>query len=308
MLRPPGGNRDLGLGVAVGRRVFQNVAEDPRQLLRVAPDRQVLVHPQNHPVAPFRQQRRHLVRQLHQQVVEVHRLLGQGDLLGVIPGDFKKFIHHRFQPVGFVQSDAHPLGPLLRRAVRLLLQEIQVTDDRGQRRSDVVGQIHDQLVLPPLRLGGFLFPLRQGPLDGVELALEGQHLRREADLLPVVRQQGLNPPVDLAKVTAHTPEDPPQHESKDQEYRAAEKEILVEAEVIGVKIKGLLAAHVQDMDQKPDDHIPHPPFPEQPVQGGDNENRQRHAAADPPGKLGVKDRILVPIRSLQFYIPLPIPF
>lgn len=207
------------------------------------------------------------------------------------------------QPVRFVQGDAHPLGPLLRRAVRLLLQEIQVADHRGQGRADVVGQIHDQLVLPPFRQGGLFFPFRQRPLDGVELALEGQHFRREVNLFPVVCQQGFDAPVDFAEIAAHSPKDLPQHHGKDQKHRPAEEEVLVEAEMVAVKVKSLLAAQVQDVYQKPDDDIPHAPFPEQPVQRRDGQDRQRHAAADPPGKLGVKDRIAVqwtPLYSARY--------
>ena len=128
------------------------------------------------------------------------------------------------------------------------------------------------------------------------------------NLRPVVRQQGFDAPVDLAEIAAHPPEDPPQHRGKDQEYRPAEKEVLVEAEMAAVKVEGLLGAHAQDVDQEPDNDIPHAPLPEQMVQRRDDEDRQGHTAADPPGELGVKDRVLVLIRPLQFCIPLPIPF
>ena len=80
------------------------------------------------------------------------------------------------------------LGPLFRRHIRLLLQQIEVADHRREGRANIVGQIHYQFVLPLLGQSCFRFSFRQRPLYRVQLPLKGQHFRRQLDLFFVVCQ------------------------------------------------------------------------------------------------------------------------
>ena len=66
----------------------------------------------------LREQGDMLVDDLDQQIVEIHRLGIDGDLLGVVAGDLKKFGDHFLQPPGFFQRDVYILGPLLCRQLR----------------------------------------------------------------------------------------------------------------------------------------------------------------------------------------------
>ena len=64
-------------------------------------------------------------------------------------------------------------------------------------------------VLPPLRQNRFLFPFCKRLLHGVQLPLEGEHLRGKADLGSVIRQQGFDALIDFAEIAGHPVENPP---------------------------------------------------------------------------------------------------
>ena len=202
-----------------------------------------------------------LVDDLHQQIVEIHRLGVDGDLLGVVAGDLKKFGDHFLQPPGFFQRDVYILGPLLRRQLRHLLQQIQVSQHGGQRGADVVSQIQNQLILPLLRGPGRPLPLIQDAPHRVQFAFKRFHLRRELDLLRLLRQKAVNSLVDLPEVSGHPAEQVPQHQQKDQDDGHAEEDLLVAAEVVMVEVKRLLMGDIQPPLHQPDHQIPAPAFP-----------------------------------------------
>ena len=154
---------------AVRYGVLQQVVEHPGQLPGVALHGQILGDIQLYGVAVGLEQGIELVGELHQQIAHIHRLLFQGELLEVIPGDVEKLVDESLQPLGLVQGDVGVLFPLLPGHIRYLVQQAQVADDRGQGRFQVVGQVGNQVVFP-----GCL--LLEGLLPALELAFPLRHL------------------------------------------------------------------------------------------------------------------------------------
>ena len=203
----------------------------------------------------------------------------------------------------------HILGPLLRRQLRQLLQHIQVSQHGGQRGADVVGQIQNQLIFPLLRGSGRPLPLIQDAPHRVQFAFKRFHLRRELDLLRLLRQKAVNSLVDLPEVSGHPAEQVPQHQQKDQDDGHAEEDLLVAAEVVMVEVKRLLMGDIQPPLHQPDHQIPAPAFPQKQVQGdhdhGGNQSRPTEAHHDPELKNGeIRTLSLIP----RFCIHIPRPF
>ena len=303
-----GGNADFRLRVAVRRRVFEDVAEYPRQLVRVGAQGQVFARVQDDGIAPAGKYRGQFVRQLREKEAEVDRRFRQLDLLGVVSGDFEELMDHFLQPVSLVQRDPHVFGTLRCRHAGGFLQQIEVADDRGEGGADVVGEVHHQFVLPLLGEGGVRFALLQGLLDGVELALKRQHFRGQLDLRPVVREQYVDSLIDFVEAAGYAAKDAPQQDAEYQKDRPAEKKVLVAAEMVAVKIVRLHRVHSENGFQTPYDQIPHAPFPDQQVQGRDDQRGKGDAAADAPQELEAENRVFVFPVSLQFDNLPPIPF
>ena len=101
----------------------------------------------------------------------------------VHPGDVEKFADELLQPLGLVQGDARIFGPLLRRESRLVVEQVEVAQHRGERGLEVVGQESHQVLPPLLRFPGLGLPPSQGPLDGPQVLLHGPELLGQAHRL-----------------------------------------------------------------------------------------------------------------------------
>ena len=58
----------------------------------------------------------------------------------------KKFVDQLLQPLGLVEGNAGVFGPKLRRDLGFILQEGEISDDAGERRLQVMGQIDNQVI------------------------------------------------------------------------------------------------------------------------------------------------------------------
>ena len=200
------------------------------------------------------------------------------------------------------------LGPLFRRHIRLLLQQIEVADHRGEGRPNIVGQIHHQLVLPLFRQGCFRFSLRQRPLYRVQLPLEGQHFRRQLDLFFVVCQQRLNALVDLAEIACHPSENPHQQYRKYQQDSGGKKYLFVTPKMVAVIIKRIFVFHFEKCFQQPDNPIAHSLFPNKQIKPYHHSGGGNCVDAGPPDQFGLKRKVFVLSISFQFYTLPPISF
>ena len=116
------------------------------------------------------------------RAVQRHRCQGESR-------DIEEFSDQFFQPLRLCSGDSDIARPLLRRQVRILFQKHQISHYTCQRRLEIVGQIHDQVVF--LLLVFQDPPLIQNRLKShfVELILRFLHHCREHDRLLFIRGQ-----------------------------------------------------------------------------------------------------------------------
>ena len=131
------------------------------------------------------QHRLKLIYQLFQKAGEIDAAVLQGDVGEIEPGDLKEVIDQIFQSLRLAEGDGKILRPELLWKLSCIPQQIQIADDRSQRRLQIMGKIHDEIVFPLLRL------LQQADIiqrlfpRQIDLIFHIKHLFRESDgILP----------------------------------------------------------------------------------------------------------------------------
>ena len=105
---------------------------------------------------------------------EVERTRFQLQLPGLEPSDEEQVVHEVKQTVG-VAIDHIEIPTLLLGEVAVLECELEITDDRRQRRSEIVGDERDEFVLDPARFEQLLVLQRELTPGGLRLCT-GSHL------------------------------------------------------------------------------------------------------------------------------------
>ena len=78
------GNPDFRIRITVGNGVFQNIAENPCQTVRIAIDGLIFCHVQADIISMFLKKRVKLIGQLNQQIIKVNGFFFQNSLLQAI--------------------------------------------------------------------------------------------------------------------------------------------------------------------------------------------------------------------------------
>ena len=119
--------------------------------------------------------------------------------LKVHAGDVEKLADKLFQPPGLVQGDAGVFGPLLRGEPRLVVEQVEVAQHRGQGRFEVVGQEGHQIAAPLFALPGGFLPFLEGPLDGVQVLRHRSQLLGQYHWLPALADHLAHRRADLVQ-------------------------------------------------------------------------------------------------------------
>ena len=104
---------------------------------------------------------------------EVERTRFQLQLPGLEPSDEEQVVHEVKQTVG-VAIDHIEIPTLLLGQVAVLECELEIAHDRGQGRSEVVGDERDEFILDPARFEQLLVLQRELTAGGLRLCTGGR--------------------------------------------------------------------------------------------------------------------------------------
>ena len=185
-------------------------------------------------------------------LADLDRLDREGDPPGLDPGDVEQFVDESQQVLATAQDVPRPLAFLFVRGVTP--EDLRESEDRRQRRSQLVAHVREEEALRLVRALGFLLrppdflvSVHRGG-EGVDLVREGGHLGRAGDRHRRVHATGGGGPHAVAQLLHRDDDAPVDEERREQdqgEGREDDGELPVPEPSAGGERVGLVLADEQ---------------------------------------------------------------
>ncbi len=219
---------DLRPGVAVVDCIADQVVKRPRKLVRIAHDLDIRRDRKPPLPLPLREDRRKFAGELLEHAAQIDLFPVQSQRRQVKARNVKKFVDKLLQTLRFPERDVRVAAAKLLRDLRLIAEQREIPDHAGQRRLQVVCQIHDQVILALFGKLRVTLSLLQGMLDGIDLPLCRCKLLRKSDIARIFRDQRVDAAVDLYKISDKAVEIDHLRDDKDEHHTRQE----IQAEMI----------------------------------------------------------------------------